>query len=111
MTGAGNGPDECVVCGADASDTLGRTCSSECAKRSAGLPKRIGWRCDLCGYSSTAGDAHDDVVEHICDQHADHASITPSIVRSVGLANVHWCTSRITVERDQHTLADSGITG
>jgi len=31
MSGPGTGPDRCIVCGEDASHTMGRHCSSECA--------------------------------------------------------------------------------
>lgn len=30
--GPGSGPDACVICGGDASHTLGRHCSSECVR-------------------------------------------------------------------------------
>lgn len=106
--GPGDGPDECTVCGEDASNTLGRYCSCECAAKAAGIPKRIGWGCDLCGFSSTTPTAATDVAEHLITKHGEHLSVSPEVIRNVGLSSVHTLCSRVTVPRDQQTLATDG---
>lgn len=104
------GTDECPVCGGDSSNSLGRHCSTECVEIALEIPRRIGWQCDLCGYSSTDDDAADDVADHLLELHEDDLTVEPCVLESVGLASVHTLCSRVTVPREQQTLTTDGGT-
>jgi len=109
MTDTSNREDDrCPVCGGDSSGTLGRHCSSDCVKIAAGIPRRIGWKCDICGFSSTGDDADVDVANHLIEKHEARLSVSPEVVKSVGLASVHTLCSRVEVPREQTTLATDG---